>query len=89
MVYVNKGLEKVTLEDVNDSKELQMALIENDCLDKVSVQHIIGKDDVNATFIVAFGTHEIKCITQGDAELVTRWLLTLEVDDVLIRRAES
>ena len=89
MVYLNKGCEKVSLESSDDSKALQMALIENDCLDKVNVQQIIGKDDIRASFVVVFGVHEIKTITQADAEMVTKWLLSLNVDDVLIRRVES
>lgn len=88
MIYISKGLEKVAVESVDDGKALQQALNENDCIDAVTRQNIIGKD-MEAEFVVCFGTYEIKSIQQRDAETILHWLLSLGVDDVLIRKAKS
>lgn len=88
MIYISKGPDKVAVASVDDGKALQQALNENDCIEPVTRQNIIGKD-TDAGFVVCFGTYEISAVEQRDAETIMHWLLSLGVTDVLIRRAES
>ena len=87
MVYISKGLEKVAVAEVEDAKALQAALNDNNCIDAVVRQDIIGKD-LAAGFVVCFDSYEIKAIEQRDAETILHWLITLGVNDVLVRRYE-
>lgn len=87
MVYISKGVEKVAVAEVEDAKALQAALNDNNCFDAVVRQDIIGKD-LAAGFVVCFDSYEIKAIEQRDAETILHWLITLGVNDVLVRRYE-
>ena len=85
MIYISKGCEKVAVATVEDSKALQSALNNHDCIDAITRQDIVGKE-LEASFQVCFDTYEINTIEMRDAETIMHWLLSLGANDILIRK---
>ena len=85
MVYISKGSEKTAVYSVSDAKALQAALNDNDCIEPIKRQDIVGKA-AEAEYTVCFDTYDIRTIEMRDAETITHWLLSLGVNEVLIRK---
>lgn len=85
MYIVNKGLEKVSLADLESAKALLYSLSDYDCQDTFKKQHICGTNKEGA-FNVCFDDRKIVVITLEDAERICHWMLTLGCATVTIER---
>ena len=85
MNYVSKSMEKVKVASRSDAISLITALNEHNCTDTVKRQEVVGLQ-TQAQFEVSFGGETINVCDCEDAERVAHWMLSLECNEVSIKR---
>lgn len=85
MYFVSKGVEKVSVTDLESAKALLYSLSDYDCSDSFKKQYVAGIEKAG-TFKVLFDEREIITVSLEDAERVQHWMLTLGCQNVTIER---
>ena len=87
IVAVNDS--KVCLPTLQDANQLMQALIRYNCEGTIQKYDSFGEDDKPGDYTIMFDDFEINVINKVNAETIIDWLLTLNVTDIFIKRAEA
>ena len=88
MNYVSKSQEKVKVASRADAIALMTALNEHNCIENVKRQEVIGRE-AKALYEVTFGGESINVCELEDAERVSHWMLSLDCDEVTVKRLDK
>ena len=85
MNYVSKAEQKIKVASRADAIALMTALNEHNCTDTVKRQEVVGRE-TKSLYEVIFGDNTISVCDLEDAEMVSHWMLSLECEEVIIKR---
>lgn len=87
MEYVSKSQEKVKVATRGDAIALMTALNEHNCVDTTKRQEVVGRE-IKAQYEVIFGDENISVCDLEDAERTAHWMLSLDCEEVTIKRCK-
>ena len=87
IVAVNDS--KVCVPTLQDANQLMQALIRYNCEGQIQKYDSFGEDDRAADYTILFDDFEINVVNKVNAETIIDWLLSLNVTDIFIKRAEK
>lgn len=88
MNYVSKSHEKVKVASRADAIALMTALNEHNCTDGVKRQEVVGRE-TKALFEVSFEDETINVCELEDAEKICHWMLSLDCEEVTVKRISA
>ena len=88
MKIVAVDTEKVCVPTLQDANQLMQALIRYNCEGQIQKYDSFGEDEKPADYTILFDDFEINVINKVNAETIIDWLLTLNVTDIFVKRAE-
>lgn len=88
MYLVTRGREKAKLATKEDAKNLTRALSDYDCKEAVARQELVGMK-AEIAYKIHFDDEELSVCAQDDALIVARWMLSLDCNEVSIKRVNG
>ena len=88
MNYVSKADQKIKVASRADAIALMTALNEHNCTETIKRQEVVGRE-TKSMFEVIFRDETINVCDLDDAETVAHWMLSLDCEEVTIKRVRE